>query len=149
MKRSTFNYIADMIRDYPASEEYIRQRRQELTNKFKEFKDENIGGGRALNKKDESVADTAITIAEDKELNNLKLNQLAVENALKKCIQSADKGILDNITYDIIYELYLREIAILNLDGIANKSHLSLSQVKKRRLRFFEEVARQRGISTK
>lgn len=34
-------------------------------NNFQEFKDENVGGGRAENKKDESVANMAITLAED------------------------------------------------------------------------------------
>ena len=87
-----------------------------------------------------------ITVVKHKELVYLRYNQRAVERVLKKCITSVGKGVFDNITYDIIYELYLRETAILNIVGVANKAHLSVSQVKRRRQVFFEEVAKERGI---
>ncbi|KRM91480.1 hypothetical protein [Liquorilactobacillus cacaonum] len=118
METSTFNYIAQIISEYPITDMYI---------------------GRLEKEKE-------ITVVKHKELVYLRDNQRAVGRVLKKCITSVGKGVFDNITYDIIYELYLRETAILNLDGIANKTHLSVSQVKKRRQAFFKEVARERGI---
>jgi RinA family phage transcriptional activator len=137
LKRSKFNYIADIIREYPVIDGYIHNREVELTNKFQEFKDENVGGGRALNKRDESVADMAITMAEDKRLNNLRKNERAVRESLQES---------DPITQDIIYELYTRENCVYTLEGLAQKAHLSLAAVKKRRLRFFEKVAEKLGL---
>ncbi|MCI1699455.1 MAG: transcriptional regulator [Liquorilactobacillus sp.] len=137
MKRSIFNYIADIIREYPTSEMYIKKREDELINRFQEFKDENVGGGRAQNKKDEGVECMAITLAEDRRLNNLKRN----EEAVRKILESSDP-----VTRDIIYELYLRENCILTLEGIAQEAHLSGTAVKKRRLKFFEKVAAELGL---
>lgn len=137
MEREVFNYIAMIVRDYPTSEMYINRREQELMNKFQEFKDENVGGGRAQNRKDESTERMAITLAEDRRLNNLKKN----EEAVRKALESSDQ-----ITKDIIYELYLRENCILALEGIAQKAHLSVAAVKKRRIKFFEKVAAEIGI---
>lgn len=118
LKTATFNYIAQIISEYPMTDMYIERLEKE---------------------KD-------ITLMKHRELVYLRDNQRAVGKVLKKCITSAGKGVFDNVTYDIIYELYLREIAILNLDGVANKSHLSISQVKKRRQAFFEEIAKERGL---
>ncbi len=137
MKRSTFNYIADIIREYPTIDEYIHRREQELMYKYQEFKDENVGGGSALNKRDESVAELAITVAEDRRLNNLRRNERVVRESL---VES------DAITKDIIYELYTRENCVYTLEGLAQKAHLSLAAVKKRRLRFFEKVAEKLGL---
>ncbi|MFT8823480.1 transcriptional regulator [Liquorilactobacillus satsumensis] len=137
MEREVFNYIAKIIRDYPTSEMYINRREQELMNKFQEFRDENVGGGRAQNRKDESIEHMAITLAEDRRLNNLKKNGEAVRKALQ---------VSDKITEAIIYELYLRENCILTLEGIAQKAHLSVAAVKKRRIKFFEKVAEEIGL---
>jgi len=137
MKREVFNYIAMIVRDYSTSEMYIHQRERELMNKFQEFRDENVGGGRAQNRKDESTERMAITLAEDRRLNNLKKN----EEAVRKALESSDQ-----ITKDIIYELYLRENCILTLEGIAQKAHLSVAAVKKRRIKFFEKVAEEIGL---
>lgn len=137
MKRSLFNYIADIIREYPTSEMYIKRREDELINRFQEFKDENVGGGRTQNKKDEGVECMAITLAEDRRLNNLKRN----EEAVRKILESSDP-----VTRDIIYELYLRENCILTLEGIAQEAHLSRSQVHRRRDNFFKEVAKELGL---
>lgn len=132
-----FNYIADIIREYPVSETYIKKREDELMNKFQEFKDENVGGGRAQNRKDDGVEQLAITLAIDKRIENIKRNQEAVGKALEN---SAPE------TQDIIYELYLRENAIYNTEGVAQKVNLSVSQVRRRRNKFFEKVAIERGL---
>jgi RinA family phage transcriptional activator len=139
-----------MIREYPLYDQHIKQREDELMNRFQEMQDENVGGGRAQNKKDESVADMAITLAEDKELINLKRNEQAIRKTLLKCA-SNDKipALLDNITYDIIEEMYIHEMSMYTLQGIAMKTSLSVSQVKKKRQAFFEAVAHERGISTR
>lgn len=116
---------------------YIKKREDELINRFQEFKDENVGGGRAQNKKDDGVECMAITLAEDRRLNNLKRN----EEAVRKVLESSDP-----VTRDIIYELYLRENCILTLEGIAQEAHLSRSQVHRRRDNFFKEVAKELGL---
>lgn len=126
-----------MIRDYPSAEEYVRRREQELMYKYQEFQDENVGGGRAENKKDEGVAQMAITLATDRRIENIKRNQQAVGRALQR---SSD------ITRDIIYELYLRENGIYNTEGVAQMAHISTSQVRRKRNKFFELVAEERGL---
>lgn len=118
METATFNYIAQIISEYPITDMYIERLEKEKNT----------------------------TVVKHKELVYLRENQRAVERVLKKCITSIDQGALDNITYDIIFELYLRETAILNTEGIAQKVHLSVSQVRRRRQIFFEEVAKERGI---
>lgn len=136
MEKEVFNHIAKIIYDYPSIDKYIHDREQALMYKYQEFKDENVGGGRAQNKRDEGVAYMAITIAEDRRLTSLR----QAETAVRRSLESSDA-----ITRDIIYELYLRENCILNLEGVAQKAHLSVSGLKKRRLKFFEKVAEKLG----
>lgn len=137
MKKALFDYIALLISEYPDTEEYIAKREDELMNKFQDFKDENVGGGRAQNVKDEGVANMAVTLIDDRNIINIKRNAEAVGKCLDDC---------DDITYRIIYELYLKKHQKYTLDGVVDLVHISKSQVVKRRRRFFEAVAAERGL---
>lgn len=137
MKKALFDYIALLISEYPDTEEYIAKRENELMNRFENFRDENVGGGRAQYVNNEGVANMAISIADDRHILNLKRNAEAVENCLNDC---------DSLTRKIIYELYIRRPQKYTLDGVAGLVHLSKSQIVKRRRIFFEEIAKRRGL---
>ncbi|GBG95204.1 transcriptional regulator [Ligilactobacillus salitolerans] len=148
MKRSVFNYLAEIIRDYPNTSKYISDRRQEIIYRHQEEVDENIGGGRQQGKRDESGEKMVITLAMDKRLRVLEEHAHAVEKCLKKCATYEGVGLLDQITYDIIYELYITDLQRYSLEGVAMECHLSVRQARNRREAFFEELAKELGIKT-
>ncbi len=137
MKKGLFNFIREIVEDYPNYSRYIAQREEEILYRYNEFQDENIGGGKAENVRDESNEYVAISLAEDKNLNSLKRQQNAISEALAHCGQT---------TYDIVYELYLRENQQYTLDGIARITHFSRRQVINLRNKFFEDVASRIGL---
>ncbi|WP_283679937.1 transcriptional regulator [Lentilactobacillus sp. Marseille-Q4993] len=137
MEKALFNYIAEIISDYPETDHYIKEREDELMNQFQEFKDENVGGGRAQFKQNTGVEDMAITLSEDRKLNNLRRHAIAV----KKCLDTSD-----DTTNLIIKELYLQKHQYLTIAGVAAKVYLSDRAVRERRNRFFESVAKELGL---
>ena len=137
MKKGLFNFIREIVEDYPNYSRYIAQREEEILYRYNEFQDENIGGGKAENVRDESNEYKAIALAEDRNLYSLKRNEEAVEYALKHT---------DDLTRDIIYELYLRENQQYTMSGIATNVGYSRNQVMRKRNAFFEAVANELGL---
>lgn len=137
LEKALFNYIAKIISDYPETERYIKEREDELTNQFQEFRDENVGGGRAQFKNNTGVEDMAITLATDKRLANLEKHAKAVDTCLAQC---------DEVTHKIISEMYLHKHQYLTIPGIAQKFRISERSVRNYRNRFFEQVADQLGL---
>jgi RinA family phage transcriptional activator len=126
LEREVFNHIAKLISDRPEADAYIKARLDELLNPFKEH-DENIGGGKSP--ASNGPENTVITIADDKQLNALKHSRDLVD----RCLEQSDS---DTVT--IIHELYFKRHPGITIDGVADKIHLSPSQVRRRRLKFFE-----------
>lgn len=137
MEKALFNYIAKLISDYPKTDSYVHTREEELMNKFQEFRDDNVGGGRMLNGKDTGTEDMAITLATDRRLTNIERHADAVE----ECLSSAD-----DTTYQIIKELYLKQNREVTVYGVAQLVSLSERAVKYRRMKFFEAVAEKLGL---
>lgn len=137
MERSKFNYLATIIRDYPRTDTYIKNREKELMNRFNDLKDENVGGGRAQYKKNSGVEDMAIDLAEDLRLHVLRQHA----DAVKWCLDDSDME-----TQNIINELYLKEHIELNIWGVSQKVHMSVASCKNRRQVFFEKLASKLGI---
>lgn len=136
MKKSVAKFIEDILRDYPEIDQYLKERNQSIFYPFNE-RDENVGGGKAQNKKNESTAITAITIAEDRRLFQLRKQKEAVEKCLNRC---------DKDTRLIIDNLYFKKHVVYTIDGIAyllNSSHASVSRKKKS---FIKDVAIELGI---
>lgn len=71
----------------------------------------------------------AITIADDKRLSNLERNKRVVEYCLDRS---------DSDTVTIIHELYIKPRPTLTVDGVARKVSLSVSQVRRKKSKFFE-----------
>lgn len=146
LKRSIFNYLAEIIKDYPNTSRYISNRRQEIIYRHQDAPDENVGGGRRQGKRDESTENMVITLAQDKRLRVLEEHARAVEKCLKKCATYEGVGLLDQTTYDIIYELYITEFQRYSLEGVAMKCNLSVRQARNRREAFFEQLGKELGI---
>lgn len=136
-ENALFDYIAKIISDYPETERYIKEREDELTNQFQEFRDENVGGGKAQFKNNTGVEAMAITLATDKRLANLEKHAKAVDTCLTSC---------DELMHSIIDELYLHRHQYLTIQGIAQKFDVSERSVRNYRNRFFEHVADQLGL---
>lgn len=136
MEKAIFNHIEKMLKDYPKIDSYIKQRENEIMYPYKPDRDENIGGGRALNKRDESAEMTAITIADDKYIQGLKRNKEIISRCLKQS---------DSLTYEIIEQLYFKEFPFLTMTGIAQFNHVDRTVCSRRRTQFFEKIAEELG----
>ena len=129
-----------IIRNYPHLNHLIHERRQAILHPYQPFEDENINGGRAQNVRNESIERSVEQLDADVELNALYKQQEAVSLVLSKCVKKGVRSLLDDATYDIIFELYLRKNQVYNIDQIADKVCLSRRSVFRRRDAFVEEV---------
>ena len=130
----------EVIKNYPHLNRLIHERRQAILHPYQPFEDENINGGRAQNVRNESIERSVEQLDADVELNALYKQQEAVSLVLSKCVKKGVRSLLDDATYDIIFELYLRENQVYNIDQIADKVCLSRRSVFRRRDAFVEEV---------
>lgn len=128
------------IKDYPSIDKKIHDRREEILVPYNPFEDENIDGGRAQNVRNESLEHSVEQLDADPVLSYLYAEEKAVANVLSKCVKKGVRSLIDDATYDIIYELYLRENQVYNIDQIADKVCLSRRSVFRRRDAFVEEV---------
>ncbi|UTB72422.1 hypothetical protein A4W72_06045 [Latilactobacillus curvatus] len=136
MRRSTFNYIEDILRDYPNYDTYIRECEQEIRYPHTES-DENIGGSRSV-RKQEHLTETIVRIDEDKRIRQMKRQQRAVANCL-------DRSNSD-IVYQMCKELYFMNKRRLTLDGVAYKLNVSRRTLIRRREDFFIDLAKELGM---
>jgi RinA family phage transcriptional activator len=138
LKRNTFKYIEDILRDYPNIDQHIKER--ELALRYStQPADENVGGGRAQNKYTQPVLNMLITIDEDTRLTALKNNQKAINDIL-------DESGIDTIT--IINELYFKKRPVYTMNGLVENNLISVGKSKAYDLRnnFFENLARKLGL---
>lgn len=138
MKHYTFRYIENILSDYPNIDKYIHERETALRYPVAP-EDNNVGGGRAQNKRSQPELSMLITIDEDKRLNSLKRNQKAVDDALD------DSG-EDTVT--IITELYFKKHPEYTLNGLVQNNLISVGKNKAYDLRnsFFERIAKNLGL---
>lgn len=145
MDKAIYNHIVKILKDYPHFEKYAKERENYLAHGWHQA-DENIGGGKsnvmtsqfgdydesgnAIGKPSvtNSTEVEAITIADDRRLINMELEH----DAVNRCFAESDPE-----TKTIIQELYIRPRPILTVDGVADKVHLSASQVRRKREQFF------------
>ena len=134
MERATFNYIAKVLHDYPHIDQYIKDRELELMAPWHE-QDQNIGGGKAsMSNGQERMA---ITIADDRRLTNLQNRKFVVD----KCLDKSDE-----LTVDIIQELYFKERPEYTVQGLADKLNLNDSTLRRHRGQFFKLIAEEIGL---
>lgn len=128
------------IQDYPNLEMRISRRKEEIEYPYQVDEDENIGGGRPQNVRSEVIEKKLEKKDNDPVLKFYLNQQYAVESTLAKCVKKDVRSLLDDATYDIIYEFYLRETQIYNADQISERVNLSRRAVYNRREAFIEAV---------
>ncbi|WP_208422112.1 transcriptional regulator [Latilactobacillus fragifolii] len=136
MRRSTFNYIEDMLRDYPHYNEYIKECEEEIRHPYVE-PDANIGGGRSAGKQ-ERLTETIVRIDEDRRIRQMKRQQ----KAIAKCLDRSNS----DIVYQMCKELYFMNKRRLTLDGVAYKLNVSRRTLIRRREDFFIDLAKELGM---
>lgn len=98
MRRQTRAYIESLLEDYPNYYKHKEQREFELRHPFIPA-DENVGGGKAQFKPNDSIDRMLITIDEDVRLNNLKREHFAI----KVCYEETPEYV-----QRIVNELYFK-----------------------------------------
>lgn len=138
MKKSTVRKVEDILRDYPKIDRYIAKRIEELKYPTTPI-DENIGGGRAQNKRVESVEMMVITIDEDRALNSLRHQRDVIDDCLDECGKD---------TETIIKELYFNRRPQFTMNGLIQNNIVSVGLRRAYDLRnqFIEKVAKELGL---
>ncbi|UJF15073.1 hypothetical protein LZ578_08680 [Jeotgalibaca sp. MA1X17-3] len=136
MKRGTYVYIEQILREFPDSDKYINQRKEELRYPLEREADENIGGGRS-NTVGSPTERAAISIADDKRLHKI------IENKNAICSVLEDSSDLVN---EIIHEFYFKKPRTKTWQGIAMEIPISERHCRRLRNMFFEQIADELGL---
>ena len=132
MRKSTFNYIKDILGDYYRTDEYIKQREEELRYPHR---DSDLNAGIKGNRAGYDAQDNLlITIEQDKRLYALERNKRIIGEALEEA---------DENTKTIIQELYLKKYSQFTLAGLIHQQKIFVSKTKAYELRnlFFQRIA--------
>ena len=134
MRRAIQHAVEDILRDYPKFPQYIKEREQELLHPTPD-PDDNVGGGRAENKRKDPTGRSAITIADDGMLLALKKEYKAIDDCLD------DSG---EITTKIIQELYFKSHTGKRIVDLCEQHIIPVSTTKAYDLRnqFLEKLAK-------
>lgn len=134
MRRAIQHAVEDILRDYPEFPKHIKEREQELLNPVQD-QDDNVGGGRAENKRKDPTGHSAITIADDNMLQALKREYKAIDDCLD---ESGD------ITLRIIQELYFKPRTGKRIVDLCDEHIIPVSTTKAYELRnkFLEKLAK-------
>lgn len=137
MRRNTFNYIEEILKDYSNADAYIKEREEELLYPYRQ---EDLNSGfRGEGGKKDPIGNAALTIAEDKALGIIKRNKRVVQKELDQA---------DSDTRVIIEELYIRKYPQYTMSGLVNNHKISCGRTKAFKLRdtFFENIADELGL---
>ena len=136
MKRSTFNYIRQILKDYSQIDEHIKKREEELRYPYKH---DDINEGIKGNEQVDKMGRMLITLDQDKRLAALERNQRIVSDNLDKCGED---------TRVIITELYIKRYPKYTMGGLVDNHILDCGRTKAFELRdeFFGNVADDLGL---
>lgn len=132
LRTSTFNYIKDILADYYKTDEYIKQREDELRYPHRESDlNGDIKGTKASY---DNQVNLMITIEQDKRLTNLERNKRVISQALEEA---------DEDTKTIIEELYMKKYPQYTLVGLVQQKKIFVSKTRAYELRniFFQSIA--------
>lgn len=132
LRTSTFNYIKDILADYYKTDEYIKQREDELRYPHRESDlNGDIKGTKASY---DNQVNLMITIEQDRRLASLERNKRVISKALEEA---------DNDTKVIIEELYMKRWQRYKIQGLVTNNLISVGRTKAFELRdkFFREIA--------
>jgi len=137
LRTSTFNYIKDILADYYKTDEYIKQREDELRYPHRESDlNGDIKGTKASY---DNQVNLMITIEQDRRLASLERNKRIVSNLLSET---------DEETATIIEELYLKKRPRYTLQGLIDSELIFCSRrtASNLRTKFFEEMAKELNL---
>ena len=134
LERAKFNYLIQIIKDYPNVPKYLHEREDEILHPWRE-RDKNIGGGRATPSNGQERL--LVKLSDDRRLNAIRTQY----DAVGRCLANTDPD-----TFRIINELYLKPRTTLTVDGVADLLHMPTPTVRKRKSRFVETLADELGI---
>ena len=136
MKRSTFNYIKQILKDYSQVDDHIKRRMEELQYPHRP---EDVNAGIKGNAQSDSMANLMITIEQDRRLSALERNKKVVEDNLSMCGED---------TETIIKELYIKRYPRYRMEGLVENRLIECGRTKAFQLRdnFFENIADDLGL---
>lgn len=133
MRKSTFNYIKDILADYPKIDTYIKKREDELRYPYRESDlNRDIKGTKASYDGQDNML---ITIEQDIKLESLKRNKQVVSALMEE---------VDEDTRIIVEELYFKRWPRYSLKSLVSNEKVSCGRDKAYELRdkFFLEIAK-------
>lgn len=136
MKRTTFNYIRQILKDYNQIEDHIKKREEELRYPHKP---DDVNAGFKGSQQVDKMGRMMITLDQDKRLTALERNQRIISDNLDKCGED---------TKAIITELYIKRYPRYTMDGLVDNHILECGRTKAFKLRdeFFDNVADDLGL---
>ena len=131
MKRSTFNYIKQILKDYSQIDDHIKRRMEELQYPHRP---DDVNAGIKSNAQSDSMTNLMITIEQDRRLSALERNKKVVSDNLSECGKD---------TETIITELYIKRYPRYTLEGLIKNGIIYCSRSQAYRLRdaFFDNIA--------
>ena len=136
MKRSTFNYIKQILKDYSQVDDHIKKRMEELQYPYRP---DDVNSGIKGNGQTDNMANLMITIEQDRRLSALERNKKVVEDNLNECGED---------TETIINELYIKRYPKYHMEGLVENHLIECGRTKAFQLRdnFFENIADDLGL---
>ena len=136
MKRSTFNYIKQILKDYSQIDDHIKRRMEELQYPHRP---DDVNAGIKGNAQSDSMTNLMITIEQDRRLSALERNKKVVADNLSECGKD---------TETIITELYIKRYPRYHMDGLVENRLINCGRTKAFQLRddFFENIADDLGL---
>ena len=131
MKRSTFNYIKQILKDYSQIDDHIKRRMEELQYPHRP---DDANAGIKGNAQSDSMTNLMITIEQDRRLSALERNKKVVADNLSECGKDTEA---------IITELYIKRYPRYTLEGLIKSGIIYCSRSQAYRLRdvFFDNIA--------
>lgn len=124
------NEIIKIICNYNYIDSLIKKREIELEAPFDEFKDENVGGGRANGINNEQVANTAIKFIEDSYIRTLRFQK----ETIKKIFNDSDDD-TKTIINENMFKENNRSIKFLSIEMC-----LSRTSINNKKNKFIDRV---------
>lgn len=136
MKRSTFNYIKQILKDYSQIDDHIKRRMEELQYPHRP---DDVNAGIKSNAQSDSMTNLMITIEQDRRLSALERNKKVVADNLSECGKD---------TETIITELYIKRYPRYHMDGLVENRLINCGRTKAFQLRddFFDNIADDLGL---
>ena len=136
MKRSTFNYVKQILKDYNQIDSHIKRRMEELQHPHRP---DDVNAGIKGNRQTDAMANLLITIEQDRRLSALERNKKVVEDNLSECGED---------TKTIITELYIKRYPQYRMEGLVENHLIECGRTKAFQLRdnFFENIADDLGL---